>query len=325
MHSGTDDSSEVLMLSFLLRRIAGAVVLIFIVTFLTFALMSLSGANVARSIVGTTAPQSVVDTKIVELGLDRPFFVQYGDWLAHAVTGNFGASWFTGDSVNLLLANKAPVTFSIVFAAILLSAIISVTLGVTAAVRGGSIDRFLQGLSLLGFAVPGFVLALFLSLLFAVQLGWFPAIGFVPFEISPTAWIASITLPTLALAAQVIAGTSQQVRGSMVDVLKSDFVRTLRSRGISRRSLYLRHALRAAAPPALTVLGLQCIGLIGGTVVVEKVFGLMGLGSAIQGGASQGDLPIVMGVVALLVLVVVVINLVLDVAYAWLNPKVRVS
>ena len=313
------------MLVFLVRRVVGALILAFVVTLLTFGLMTLSGSNVARTIVGTAAPQNIVDAKAAELGLDRPFLLRYVDWLRHALTGDFGTSWFTNDSVTVLLASKVPVTFSIVAAAILLSAVVSIVLGVVAAVRGGWTDRVLQALSLLGFAIPGFVLALFLALGFAVRLGWFPAIGYVPFGQSPAQWLLSVTLPTVALAAQVIAGTSQQVRGSMVDVLRSDFVRTLRSRGISRTSLYLRHALRSAAPPALTVLGLQCIGLIGGTVVVEKVFGLMGLGSALQGGAGQGDLPVVMGVVTILVLVIVVINLMLDLAYAWLNPKVRIA
>lgn len=313
------------MIFFLLRRILGAVVLAFVVTFLTFGLMTLSGSDVARTIVGNTAPQSAVDAMSAELGLEQPFVLRYLDWLGGALTGNLGTSWFTNESVGTLIATRAPVTFSIVFAAILFAAVVSVALGVVAAVRGGVVDRVLQAVSLLGFAIPGFVLALFLSLVFAVELGWFPAVGFVPFLTSPTGWLLSITLPTLALSAQVVAGTSQQVRGSMVDVLRSDFVRTLRSRGISRRSLYLRHALRSSAPSALTVLGLQCIALIGGSIVVEKVFGLVGLGSAIQGSAAQGDLPVVMGVVTVLVVMIVLINLVLDVAYAWLNPKVRVS
>ncbi|MEN2739620.1 ABC transporter substrate-binding protein [Microbacterium sp. X-17] len=313
------------MLWFLFRRVVGAIVLALVVTLLTFLLMSLNEDTVARTIVGTSAPASVVHAKEVELGLDQPVLVRYVEWVVNALHGDFGRSWFTGDAVGVLLQNKAPVTFSLVIAAILLSAVISIALGVFAAVRGGWVDRVLQAVSLLGFALPGFVLALFLALFFAVQLGWFPAVGYVPIAQSPALWLASITLPTLALAAQVIAGTSQQVRGSMVDVLQSDYVRTLRSRGISSASLYLRHALRSASPPAVTVLGLQCIGLIGGTVVVEKVFGLMGLGSAIQGGAGQGDVPIVMGVVAILVLVIVIINLVLDLAYAWLNPKVRAA
>jgi peptide/nickel transport system permease protein len=316
---------EVDMLLFFLRRIGGGLVLVFVVTLLTFGLMVINSDNVAQTILGPTAPAAMVDAKSIELGLDQPFLIRYFTWLAAALSGSFGSSWFTGDSVSVLLANQTPVTFSIVFAAILLAAVVSVVLGVVAAVRRGWVDRLLQFVALVGFAIPSFVLALFLSLIFAVQLGWFPAIGYTPFQMSPSGWLLSITLPTLALAAAVIAGTSQQIRGSMVDVLQTDYIRTLRSRGVSRGSLYLRHALRSAAPPALTVLGLQCVALVGGSIVVEKVFGLMGLGSAIQGSAAQGDLPVVMGVVTILVIIIVVINLGLDVAYAWLNPKVRVS
>jgi peptide/nickel transport system permease protein len=313
------------MLYFFSRRIGEAIVLVVAVTLLTFALMSLTSASVARSIVGTTATQAVVDAKAVELGLDRPLIGRYLGWLGHAFTGDFGNSWFTGESVSALLGNKVPVTLSLVVCAVLLSAIVSIVLGVVAAVRRGWVDRALQAVALVGFAVPSFVIGLLLALVFAVELGWFPAVGFVSISDSPSLWLASITLPTVALTIQVVAATSQQVRGSMVDVLQSDFVRTLRSRGVSASSLYLRHGLRAAAPPALTVLGLQCIGLIGGTVVIEKVFGLLGLGTAIVGASGQGDLPIVMGVVTIMVLIIVIINLLLDVAYAWLNPKVRVS
>ena len=193
----------------------------------------------------------------------------------------------------------------------------------TADVGRANRSRVLQALAVTGFSFPSFVLGLLLALVFAVQLGWLPAVGYNPITEDPGLWLASITLPTIALAVQVIASTSQQVRGSMVDVLQSDFVRTLRSRGIAPRSLYLLHGLRSAAPPALTVLGLQTIGLIGGTVVVEKVFGLQGLGTAIVTGSTQGDVPIVMGVVTIMVLIIVVINLLIDLAYAWLNPKVR--
>jgi peptide/nickel transport system permease protein len=311
------------VLRFLVRRVVEALVLVVGVTLLTFALLSTIAGSVARQIVGQTAPASAVQAKALELGLDRPFFVRYLEWLAGAVHGDFGVSWFSSEPVNDLLAGKAPITVSLVVAAIVVSTVISVAFGVVAAVRGGWLDRALQAVALVGFSFPSFVLGLILAVVFAVQLGLLPALGYVPFTQSPGGWLASILLPTIALAVQVVASTSQQVRGSMVDVLQSDFVRTLRSRGISAPSLYLKHGLRSAAPPALTVLGLQTIGLIGGTVVVEKVFGLLGLGTAIVSASAQGDQPIVMGVVTIMVLIIVLINLLLDVAYAWLNPKVR--
>jgi len=313
------------VLRFFAHRIGEAVVLVVGVTLLTFAVMSALSGTVARQIVGQTASSEAVQQKASQLGLDDPFWVRYLDWIGGALHGDLGTSWFSGETVNSLLGGKVPITFSLVVGAILVSGLVSIVFGVTAAVRGGWVDRVLQIVAVAGFAFPSFVLGLLLALVLAVHWRLLPAFGYVPLGQSFVGWSASLLLPVGALAVQVVAATSQQVRGSMVDVLQSDFIRTLRSRGISPASLYLRHGLRSAAPPALTVLGLQTIGLIGGTVVVEKVFGLLGLGTAIVSAATQGDVPIVMGVVTIMVLIIVVINLLLDIAYAWLNPKVRAA
>ncbi|GAA4697476.1 ABC transporter permease [Phytohabitans rumicis] len=313
------------MIAFLVRRIVAGIILVFVIATVTFGLMSLTGQDPARAITGQTASPEQVSQKAAELGLDRSLPVRYVDWLSHAVRGDLGSSWFTNEPVTSALSNKLPVTLSIVLAGLLLSAVLSVVLGVAAAVRGGWLDRAVQGLAILGFAVPSFLVALLLALVVAVKLGWLPATGYVPLEQSPGEWLRSITLPAVALAVGAIAATAQQVRGSMVDVLRMDYIRTLRSRGVSERSLLFRHALRNAAPPALTVLSLQFIGLLSGAVVVEKVFGLAGIGSEANSAASQGDVPMVMGVVVVMVLMVVLVNLLIDIAYGWLNPKVRVS
>lgn len=311
------------MLGFLARRVGAGIVLIFVVSALMFALMSATGSNPARNIVGQTATQQQVDAKSHELGLDRSLVSRYGDWVSHAVRGDLGTSWFGGDTVASQLKNKLPVTLSIVIGGLLFSAIVSVILGVAAAVRRGWLDGWVQVLAVVGFAVPNFLVALLLSLFVAVKWGLLPATGYTKFTDSPSAWLESIILPSLALAVGAIAATAQQVRGSMIDVLRMDYIRTLRSRGLSDRKLY-KHALRNAAPPALTVLSLQFIALIGGALVVEKVFGLNGIGSQVALAADQGDLPVVMGVVLVMVLIVVAVNLVMDVLYGWLNPKVRV-
>jgi peptide/nickel transport system permease protein len=312
------------MAGFLLRRVFSGIVLVFVVSALMFALMSATGSDPARNIVGQTATKQQVAAKSAELGLDRPLITRYGDWLSHAVRGDLGDSWFGGDPVRTSLKDKLPVTLSIVIAGLLLSAIVSVVLGVAAAVRRGWLDRVVQVLAVVGFAVPNFLVALLLALFVAVKWGLLPATGYTKFSESPGDWLKSITLPALALAVGATAATAQQVRGSMIDVLRMDYIRTLRSRGLSERSLLYKHALRNAAPPALTVLSLQFIGLIGGALVVEKVFGLNGIGSQVTLAAGQGDLPVVMGVVLVMVLIVVIVNLVMDVLYGWLNPKVRV-
>jgi peptide/nickel transport system permease protein len=313
------------MIGFLARRIGAGLVLIVVITGLMFALMAASGTDAARNIVGQTATQAQVDAKAAELGIDEPVPARFAEWLGDAVTGDLGTSWFSGEAVTTSLRNTLPVTLSIVMAGLLISAIVSIVIGVAAAVRRGWLDGAVQAIAVIGFAIPSFLVALLLALFVGVKWGLLPATGYVPFKESPSGWLETITLPAIALAVGATAATAQQVRGSMIDVLRMDYIRTLRSRGLSERSLLFRHALRNAAPPALTVLSLQFIGLIGGALVVEKVFGLNGIGSQINTAANQGDLPVVMGAVVVMVLLVVAVNLVMDVLYGLLNPKVRVS
>ena len=310
---------------FLLRRLGAGVVLLFVIASGAFFLINLTGGDPARGLAGPTATAAQVAQKRHELGLDRPLLVRYVDWLAHAVSGNLGTSWFTNSSVSSTLGNAVPVTMSLVIVGVVLTAVLSVGLGVWAAVRGGWVDRVLQVLSTLTFAIPNFLIALVLALLFAVKMHLLPAVGYTKFTQSPTGWLESIILPSVALALGAIATVATQVRGSMIDVLQQDFVRTLRSRGLPTSSVLFRHALRTAAPPAVTTLSLQFIAMISGAVVVEKVFNLPGIGTTANISASQGDLPLVLGVVVLTVGIVVVVNLLLDLAQGWLNPKVRVS
>lgn len=312
------------MAGFLARRVGAAVVLVLVISSLTFLLLHLTGGNPARNIVGQTATAEQEAQKAAELGLDRPLLSQYATWFGHLVRGDLGSSWFTGQPVSSTIGNALPVTMSIVLAGLLLSAVVSVLLGVAAAVRGGWLDRLLQVVSVVGFAVPSFLVALVLALFVAVKWGLLPATGYTTFADDPSAWVKSIVLPAVSLAIGAIAATAQQVRGSMLDVLRRDYVRTLRARGLKTSSILYKHALRNAAPPALTVLSLQFIGLIGGAVVVEKVFGLAGVGSAALSTASQGDQPVVLGIVLVTVVLIAVVNLLMDLANGWLNPKVRV-
>lgn len=313
------------MIIYLLKRIGEGLVLLLVVAALTFGLLAFTGSETARQIAGQTATAEQVAAKAAELGVDQPVVSRFIDWLSSAVTGDLGASWYSAQPVTTALANALPITLSIVLAGLLLAAVVSLLLGVAAAVRGGWVDRLVQVLAVVGFAVPSFVVALLLATVVGVNLGWLPATGYVPFAESPSGWLETITLPAISLSLGAIAATAQQIRGSMIDVLSMDYVRTLRSRGISERTLLFQHALRNAAPPSLTVLSLMFIGLVGGSVVVERVFGLQGIGTLANTAASSGDVPMVMGVTLVMVILVVVVNLLLDAAYGWLNPKVRVS
>lgn len=312
------------MLSYIVRRLAAGVVLLFVISGIAYATMFLSGGDIARRLLGQMATEDQVAAKAGELGLDQPLVTRYVDWLGSALGGDFGRSWFTGEPVAQALENRLPVTLTLVIGTTLVVAVVSVLLGTAAAVRRGWLDRTVQLLSVAGYALPGFWIALLLALVVAVELGWFPATGYVPFSLSVAGWLSTITLPIAALSIGAVASTTQQVRGAMIDVLRQDYIRTLRSRGLPRRRVLLRHALRNASGPGLTVLALQFIGLMGGAVFVEQIFALPGIGLLAVNATTRGDIPMVMGVVVVTVVLVTVVNLLIDIAVGFLNPKARV-
>lgn len=313
------------MIRFVLRRLLSGVVLVLVISAIAFAMLYANSENIARRILGQNASSEQVAQRTVELGLDRPLWQQYVDWLGQALQGDLGRSWFTGEPVVTGVGNRLAVTLSIVIGATVVSALVAVVVGVLAATRGGWIDRLVQIVSVLGFAVPGFLVALALVLVFAIGLGWFKATGYVPLTTSVGGWVSSVTLPVTALALATIAVVAQQVRGSVLDGLSRDYVRTLRSRGLGLRRVVLEHVLRNAGGPALAVLAVQFIGLLGGAVIVETIFAIPGLGQLAVSSTVKADIPMVMGLVIATAVIVVVVNLVIDVAQASLNPKVRLA
>ncbi|GAA4415372.1 ABC transporter permease [Georgenia halophila] len=313
------------MLAFVLKRLAAGVVLVFVISTVAYALIFATASGIARNILGENATQDQVQALATELGLDRPLPEQYVTWLANALSGDFGVSWFTNEAVAVTVTNRLPVTLSMVLVAVLMTAIVSIALGVAAAVRGGVIDRIVQFVSVIGFSLPNFWVALVLVLAFGITLAVLPATGYVPFTTSPGGWARSLILPVTALVIGSTASAAQQIRGAVIDVLELDYVRTLWARGLGRNSVLFRHVLRNAAPPALTVLSLQFIGLLGGAVVIERVFGIPGLGTLTVNSSIQGDIPVLMGIVVVMVILVVTVNLVIDLASGWINPKARLQ
>lgn len=311
------------MLRFTLRRSLTGIGTIFAVATITFVLMNLAGGNVARSLLGESATQVQIDLKRHELGLDRPLLVRYVDWLGGAIRLDFGTSWSTHEPVMTAIASRLPVTLSEVILAILLTAIVAVVLGISAAVRRGWIDRLVQVFAVLGYALPNFWVALVLVTFFAVGLNLLPATGYVPMSDDPWMWLVSLILPVVSLAVATIASTAQQVRGATIDVLREDFVRTLRSHGLSERSVLFKHVLRSSAAPALTVLSLQFVGLLSGAVIIERVFALPGIGTLALNATGVGDLPLVLGIVVVMVFIVILVNLLIDLSIGWMNPKAR--
>jgi peptide/nickel transport system permease protein len=313
------------MLAFIFRRLLSGVILIAVISFLAFVLLFAAGGDIPRRILGENATAETVAKKAEELGLNRPLLTQYFEWLTSAFTGSLGRSWFTGELVSVSVNNRVAVTLSIVIGTTLVSAIVAVVLGVLAARRGGAVDGSVQIFSLIGFAIPGFLIALVLVLVFAVNLGWFKATGYVPLTTSVAGWLSSVTLPIIALSIGAIAAVSQQVRGSVIDAMSRDYVRTLRSRGLTTNTVVYRHVLRNAGGPALAVLAVQFIGLLGGAVIVEQVFAIPGMGQLTVRATTLGDIPVVMGLVIAYAIIVVIVNLLIDLAQAALNPKVRLS
>lgn len=313
------------MLSFLLRRLTAGVVLVVAVTTVAFFLLYLGGGDIARRLLGKAATPEQVLAKAAELGLDDPIWQRYWSWLTNALTGDFGRSWFTGQLVIEGVTTRLTVTLSLVVGATILSAILAVVFGVVAALRGGWVDRTIQFLAVLGMAIPGFLIAVGLVLVLAIQLGWFSASGYTNFTSSIGGWIRSVTLPIVALAINGISAVAQQIRGSVVDALQHDYVRTLRSRGLGTGSVVYKHVLRNSAGPALAVLNVQFVGMLGGAVIVEQVFGMPGLGQLAVAATTQGDIPLVMGVVVATAVIVILVNLIIDVVQGLINPKVRLA
>lgn len=313
------------MISYISRRIGAGLVLIACASFIVFALMLANSENVARNILGDEASLEQLAAKKVELGLNNPLLLQYGQWLLNAVQGDFGKSWFNAESVGYLLVNRVPVTLSIAVGTVVASTLVSLVMGVAAAVHRGWLDRVIQIVSVVGLVFPGFWLALVLVAKLSIEWNLIPATGYIAFGESPFGWMQSLLLPVFSLAFGAVAGLSQQVRSATIAVLEMDFVRTLRSRGLAETSVLFRHVLRNAAPPTLTVLSLNFIGLMSGAVMIEQVFALPGLGSIAVEATGVGDIPIVVGAVVISVVIVVIVNLVIDLINGWLNPKVRLS
>lgn len=305
------------------RWFATAVPVVFVVSLLTFLLVSLTPGDAARRLVGPKGTAEQYEAVRARLGLDRPVWEQYWSWLTKALQGDLGKSLLSGEPVTQSLQSRAPVTVALIAGALIAAVVIGVGLGVLSAVRGGRLGGLVDVVSLLGLAVPSFWLGLILIALFAIAIPIFPAGGYVRFGQDPPGWAAALVLPVLTLALGSCAGIAKQTRDAMLDQLGQEYVFVLRTHGLSERSVLLRHAFRNAAIPVLTLAGLILVGLLSGTVLVESVFVLPGLGGLAVQATLDRDLPVIQGVAVLFTLVIVTVNLVVDLGYGLLNPKAR--
>lgn len=307
------------------RRVALAVPLLVLVSILTFVLVSVTPGNAARQVLGLQGTPAEYASLKRQMGLNLPVYEQYWHWLRHALSGDLGVSLYTGVKVTTEIEQQAPVTLYLIGGALLVTVIVGVGLGVWSAVRGGLFARFVDAFSLAGFALPAFWVAAELIVVFAVDVHWFPATGYVAIGQSPTQWLRSLVLPVAALSLGGVAVIAKQTREAMLDALGSEYIRMAWANGLRARSIIFRHALRNAAIPVATVLGVQAVGLLGGTVIVENVFALPGLGSLVVTAALDHDLPVVEGVAVVFTIFVVVINLIIDLSYLAINPRMRVQ
>lgn len=313
------------MFPIIFRRLALAVPLLVLVSAITSLLESFVPGDPARTILGINATPEQYDALRAALHLDKPFVEQYGLYLRDILHGDFGSSLFTGESVLGTIGQRLPVTLILVIGATVLSTLVGVLLGVYSATRGRVSRRLFDIVSLLGSALPNFWLALMLVSLFAIRFPIFPATGYTPFAQSPGQWAAGLVLPVIALSIGGVALISKITRDAMLSTLGLDYIRTLRASGVRPASIVWKHALRACGLPVATAIGITMISYIPGTILVENIFTLPGLGTTVVDATNQHDLPVVQGLAITFTVMVIVINLLVDVLYSLLNPKVRVA
>ena len=311
------------MLRIITRRLLLSIPLLFIVSAITFVLAYFVPGDPALTLLGVNATPEQYEALRQALNLDQPLYQQYFTYLHGVLTGDLGRSIFTNQPVSQLIATRLPVTLSLIIAATLVSAAIGILFGVYSATRGSVSRGVVDVASLVGSALPNFWVGLVLISVFAVSLAWFPATGYVPFTDSASGWAASLTLPVVALAIGGIALIAKITRDSMLSTLRLDYIRTLRASGIGSRSIVWKHALRNAGLSVATVTGLTLISFIAGSVLIENVFVLPGLGNAVVMATNQHDIPVVQGIALVFTIIVIIVNLIVDIAYGVLNPKVR--
>jgi peptide/nickel transport system permease protein len=305
-----------------LLRLAGSVPLLVLLAFAVFAFLDLAPGDIAVRIAGETASAADVDRIRRSLGLDEPLLSRFGNWLADAVRGDLGTSLSSGEQVSDMLASRIPVTLSLLLVSLSIAIVVGFAAGLVAALRSGSfLDRLLSTLSAVSIAAPPFWIGLVLAYVFAIQLSWFPAVGYAPFADGPVEWLRTLLLPAIALAAIPAAEVMRQLRGSLQDVLATDYVLAARAKGLRTTALVGKHGLKNAAIPVVTVLGFRVAQVIGSTVVVESVFNIQGIGSLLVRAVLQRDIPVVLGVTLMTTIFVVVVNLLVDLSYGYFSPR----
>jgi peptide/nickel transport system permease protein len=306
------------------RRLLLAVPMLFGMSVLVFAIVHLVPGDPATAVLGLNATPELVARLRTELGLDHSLVSQYFSWLGNVLTGDLGRDYSSAAPISDLVAKRLPVTIELAVVALLIAIVVGIPLGVLAAVRRGRLpDAAAQSVSMLGISVPDFWVGIMLILAFALGLGVLPSSGWVPLSEDPVENLRHVALPAFALGLGFAAVLIRITRAAMLDVLSQDYIRFCRAKGLPESSVILKHALRNAAIPITTVVGMQAGYLLGGAIVVEQVFSLPGVGRLVLDGVLQRNYPVVQAAVLIVGVMFIVVNLAADVLYAVLNPKLR--
>jgi len=312
------------MLAYVIRRILATIPVMAVVALFVFSLLYIAPGDPAAVIAGDQATPADVERIRQSLGLDRPFLVQFGDWLWNIVHANLGTSMFTGLPVTKMIAQRIEPTLSLMAVTLVFAISVAVPLGVVAAWRAGSLlDRAIMAFAVFGFSIPVFVVGYLLAYVFALELEWLPVQGYTPLSEGLWPWFSNLILPAIALGCVYIALIARITRAAMLEVLAQDYIRTARAKGIGQSGILFVHALKNASVPIVTVIGIGIALLIGGAVVTESVFVIPGLGRLTIDAILRRDYPVIQGVVVLFSFVYVLVNLLVDLVYTLLDPRIR--
>lgn len=313
------------MLKFVLKRVAFAILTLLVASWVAFMLVHLSGSTPGGVALGQSATPEQVQAYNASIGWYDPWIMQYLNWVVQVVQGNLGVSLIDGRDIADDISKRLPVTAALAVFGTLLSGVLGIAMGVFAAVRGGAVDRTITVINGILLSLPAFWVGVLLVYAFAVQLRALPATGFVPLHVDPEAWARSLVLPVVTIALTAAAGIARQTRASMGEALAQEHIRTLRAIGTPTVRILYVHALRSASLPIVASVAVQFIVLFGGSVIIEVLFALPGIGQAMQAAVGAADLPFVQALVLVATLVVVVVNLALEMFTIALDPKLRAS
>jgi peptide/nickel transport system permease protein len=312
------------MLAYVVRRVIATVPVMAVVAFFVFSLLYIAPGDPAAVIAGDQATPADVERIRQSLGLDRPFLIRFGEWVWQILHGDLGTSIFTNLPVTAMMAQRFEPTLSLMLITLTFAVAVAVPIGVLAAWKAGTwVDRVIMAFAIFGFSVPVFVIAYLLAFVFALELEWLPVQGYTPLADGIWPWLQNLILPAIALGCVYIALIARITRAAMLEVLQQDYIRTARAKGIGQQGILFVHALKNASVPIVTVIGIGVALLIGGAVVTESVFAIPGLGRLTVDAILRRDYPLIQGLVLLFSFVYVLVNLLVDLSYTLLDPRIR--